>query len=331
MKKNLTLVLSFLFLLTACANNYIPEAKVTFKVVDMHGNPIPNEDAALGFSPTIGFYGKTDKDGFFTGRGRTESDYVFSIAQGSNKYYRTRFSKQIADWKNYPEDGKWKPWNETIEIVVKEKIKPISMYARSGAHLPKTIPRLDEWIGYDFEKDDWLSPDGIGVIADVELLLVEIHKPDIEEKHLKMRFPYPKSGAFFMKKDLNSELASIYHADTTANYQNEIIFKDIYVKKGDNFYSLPNSSVLLRKDDYLIFRTRTKVDENGNLLEARYGKIYGPVEFHLFKDENDCVTVKQIRMRYHLNPTANDTNLECNGKSLVERKNVKERRFPISP
>ncbi len=330
MKKNITFILSFLFLLTACANNYIPEAKVTFKVVDMNGNPISNEDVTLGFSPTIGFSGKTDEHGFFTGRGRTESDYVFSVAQDSDKYYRTRFSKQIAHWKYYPKDGKWKPWNETIEVVVKEKLNPIPMYVRSASHFPKTIPRTNEWIGYDFEKDDWLSPDGMGVIADIEIFLTGIHTNDIKENFLKIRFPYPMSGAVFMKKDFNSSLMSIYHADPTANYQAEIIFKDVYVKRGDQFYTRPDSSSLLKKEDYLIFRTRTKVDENGNLLEARYGKIYGPLEFHLLK-ENNNIAAKQVRIRYHLNPTINDTNLECNGKSLVIRKDIRERHFPISP
>ena len=342
MKKHLTLVLSFLFLLTACANNYIPEAKVTFKVVDMHGNPISNEDAALGFSPTIGFHGKTDENGYFTGRGRTESDYVFSVARKSNKYYRTRFSKDIAHWKDYPKDGKWKPWNETIEIVVKEKINPIPVYA-NGIKFKTNIPVVNEWVGYDFEYNDWVTPHGKGLVADVEVSLSE-EKPTEEEEieELKIRFPYPLAGAYVMKKDLNCDFQSVYHANPNATYQQEIRWYKAYKMMDDinphawteeERYFKVNRMVkynLLSKDDYLIFRTRTKVDENGNLIEARYGKIYGPIEFRLDPTDTRPSYRKRVELRnYYFNPTVNDTNLEYDSKRnlLLDKVAPRERRF----
>ena len=340
MKKHLTLVLSFLFLLTACAHNYIPEAKVTFKVVDMHGNPIPNEDATLGFSPTIGFHGKTDENGYFTGRGRTESDYVFSVARESNKYYRTRFSKDIAHWKDYPKDGKWKPWNETIKIVVKEEINPIPMYA-NGINFKTNIPVVDEWVGYDFEYNDWVAPHGKGIVADIEVSLSE-EKPTEEDEieTLKIRFPYPLAGAYVMKKDLNCDLKSVYHANPNATYQQEITwYKKLQTKDELNHplfrkerRFIPTTRIIeekiLSKDDYLIFRTRTKVDENGNLIEARYGKIYGPIEFLLNPtDERPSYRKRVTLWNYYLNPTVNDTNLEYDSKRnlLIDKVKPRER------
>ena len=319
MKKHLTLVLSFLFLLTACANNYIPEAKVTFKVVDMHGNPISNEDAALGFSPAIGFHGKTDEHGYFTGRGRTESDYVFSVAHESNKYYRTHFSKQIANWKDYPKDGKWKPWNETIEVVVKEKINPIPMYAINFSNFKSNIPDLDRWIGYDLEKNDWISPYGNGVVADVEycLSLTYCQKQYIQQS-LKVRFPYDDAGCYFMKKDTNCAIPSTYHANVNRSYQREVTFTKTHLLTSAQVQFSPKDSFMLKKDDYLIFRTRTKVDENGNLIEARYGKIYGPIEFNFVLNPIGEIMQKSIQMSYHFNPNVNDPNLECNGTSLIK-------------
>ena len=50
----------------------------------------------------------------------------------------------------------------------------------------------------------------------------------------------------------------------------------------------------------MIFRTRTHVDENGNLISAHYGKIYGLWEF------STMIRAKDI----FFNPTPNDTNLE---------------------
>lgn len=319
MKKHLTLVLSFLFLLTACANNYIPEAMVTFKVVDMYGNPISNEDATLGFSPTTGFHGKTDENGFFTGRGRTESDYVFSVVRDSNKYYRTRFSKQIANWKDYPKDGKWKPWNETIEVVVKEKINPIPMYAINFSDFKSNIPGLDKWMGYDLEKNDWVSPYGNGIVADVEYYLSFTYCQNLYiQQSLKVRFPHGDAGCYFMKKDANCAISSTYHANVNKSYQSEVTFTKTHLLTSAQVQFSPKDSFMLKKDDYLIFRTRTRVDENGNLIEARYGKIYGPIEFNFLLNSSGEIMQKSIQMSYHFNPNVNDTNLECNGISLIK-------------
>jgi hypothetical protein len=46
------------------------------------------------------------------------------------------------------------------------------------------------------------------------------------------------------------------------------------------------------------FRVRTKLDENGNVVSARYGKIYGDL----------------AQFTYYFNPTLNDQNVEFNPK-----------------
>ena len=58
--------------------------------------------------------------------------------------------------------------------------------------------------------------------------------------------------------------------------------------------------VSIGEDDCMIFRTRTRVDENGKLVSAHYGKIYGPWEF------STVIRIKDI----YFNPTPNDLNLE---------------------
>jgi len=46
------------------------------------------------------------------------------------------------------------------------------------------------------------------------------------------------------------------------------------------------------------FRVRTKMDENGNVVSAHYGKIYGDF----------------MQFRYYFNPTPNDRNIEYDPK-----------------
>ena len=50
----------------------------------------------------------------------------------------------------------------------------------------------------------------------------------------------------------------------------------------------------------MVFRTRTRIDETGNLISAHYGKIYGLWEFA------DMIRVRDM----FFNMTPNDINLE---------------------
>ncbi len=338
MKTSLIIPFFIFTLLTACANKHVPKAKVTIQAFNQDGIPIVHEPVQLGFSSWGGIQGRTNQNGLFTGEGRPTSDYSFSIGYESNKYYYTSFSKQIADWKNYPADGKWKPWNETIKVVVKEKLNPIPMYA-SGNNFKTKIPIINEWVGYDFEYNDWVKPHGNGLVADIEICLSEEKLTDVDEiEELKIRFPYPLAGAYVMKKDLNCDFKSVYHADQNATYQQEITWYNAYKMvdeinphawtKEERYFKVSRmiNSNLISKDDYLIFRTRTKVDENGNLIEARYGKVYGPIEFS-FNPQGDIPFFRQYVniMYYYLNPTVNDTNLEYDSKHNLLRNKVEPR------
>lgn len=321
MKRILFFAFTCIFLLTACASTF-PTAKATIKVVNQDGDPAKNVLVQMGFSggPCIRDY--TDENGMFVGEGRTYDSYVVVVAPITNgirnfQYYRTEFEKHIANWKNVPEDGKWKPWNETIHLVVKEKVNPIFMYASKSITFKSGIPKLNEWVGYDFEQNDWVVPHGEGKVVDVECYLSVAYYSEKNAKHiLKLRFPYPQAGAYFMKKDIFSDLKSIYHANSQSKYQNEIMFDFETIDKGALLPFHQEKSTLLTKEDYLIFRTRTKVDEDGNLVEARYGKIYD-LSFLVVKGKSKWGSKTHVRMSYYLNPNINDTNLECDpSKSL---------------
>jgi hypothetical protein len=323
--------------LTACASPF-PRAKVTFNVVNQDGDPVRNVPVQLGFWGGETIRGTTDENGCFTGEGETYSDYLFCVGlleengAPNKKYYLTCYQKEIADWKNPPEDGKWKPWNETINLVVKEKINPIAMYGCYIGDFKRNIPKIEEWVGYDFEQNDWLAPYGKGKVADVEFLITHNWKDhSYVQQILKLRFPYPQAGAYFMKKDIVvsrfskkerfSRFESVYHADSKHDYQNEISFFREDVKTERSLTRINKNSNVLKEFDYLIFRTRTKVDKDGNLVEARYGKIYGPIEFNGVECEANRQIKKYLRMSYYLNPNVNDTNLECKtGKTLCPGK-----------
>jgi len=101
--------------------------------------------------------------------------------------------------------------------------------------------------------------------------------------------------AFNVKDDF-SDFKSVYHADTNAIYQQSFLY---------SFDRDPHKRpavVELGKDEYLVFRTRTKVNEKGRLIFANYGVLYGPWAF---------VGPGGMKISFlAFNPTPNDTNLE---------------------
>ena len=102
------------------------------------------------------------------------------------------------------------------------------------------------------------------------------------------------------------QMKSVYYADTNAIYQSS--FKFIHEKHPvmtqTQFFKYVSGTQKIdtRLDDnsYIVFRTRTKVDENGKLVSSHYGKIYGLWQFY--------GGIRAANVQF--NPTPNDPNLE---------------------
>jgi len=111
------------------------------------------------------------------------------------------------------------------------------------------------------------------------------------------------NGAYLQRKDDYSVLKSIYRASPDAPYAQRI----------ENANSVRGPvHVLLGSGDYLVFRARSVIDENGNLVAAHYGKIYGPLDYYV-------MARNKLRLIYYFNPNINDTNLEFDGRSWGEQ------------
>ena len=101
-------------------------------------------------------------------------------------------------------------------------------------------------------------------------------------------------GAYFGKQTGCKEFPSTYCANAKAVYKNKLPFA----------FTRNNSSVERREiasaDEYIVLRTRVKVDSMGNIIEANYSKILGPFRFDRFV-KTPCVVC---------NHRVNDPNLE---------------------
>lgn len=278
-------------------------AKVRFKVVDQNGAAVHEARIWGGFSAhrmkdTILVKGATDINGEFIAEGRCNEFLRVDVTKAG--YYHTE--EKIILWQSKADpivvDGKWQPYDETRIVVLKRIENPHDML---GPDRPpqRKIKVYDEWLGFDLEKGDFLPPVGNGCESD---MLVRFHSSGEMPYDWSIRMDVsftnsPFAGAYRLKKDDWSDMKSIYQADTNATYLSEMSFR--YAREMRNRHPVVEK---LEKDEYLVFRTRTKIDREGKLLSARYGKLYGP--WH-FEDAGGS----QIQ-KVFLNKNDNDVNLE---------------------
>jgi len=216
--------------------------------------------------PTIG-YG-ADKEGYYS---RTGLGYDFDFKNKAN--------------------GIWHPWNPTLEIVLIKTLDPIPMYAKS---VNLGLPVFDKPAGFDFMIGDWVEPYGKGNRTDIMFTghLDQRSRLDYDYK-LTVSFPNKGDGiqTFATPQNHQNSLLRSPHQAPDGGYEPQYVQEDI--ERPDKIIKHDFEP----KRNYF-FRVRTVLDENGNVKNALYGKIYG--DFMQFK--------------YFLNPMANDLNIEFDPK-----------------
>ena len=275
------------------------KARITITVNSPDVGPVSNSLAKVYFEKNDGnqhiVKGMTDANGFFTAEGITRGSVGGSVEKDG--FYRSSFLLPVASREpNRLKNGRWIPWNPAIQVILKRKRNPVHMiHSRDDVR----IPALDRSFGFDFEKGDLVAPEGKGSVADIIFHFDPIGGTSPFRK-LAIEFPGEMNGAYLRKKDEFSILKSDYNASTNAVYESRIENGD--GKRGP-------AHVLLGASDYIVFRIRAKIDGDGNLVSALYGKIYGPFDY--FVEARD-----RLRVSYFLNPVENDTNLEFDGKGF---------------
>lgn len=288
------------------ARQHGAQGQVTFRVVDSAGKEVDKAELRATFPHSDSYgdievsRGYTDTNGIFIAAGMTIDSLIFDIKKEG--YYTTRgvhwFYRRGDDC---VQNGRWQPWNFTNTVVLKEHRNPIAMYAK---RVDAPVPVRDTPVGFDLEVGDWVAPHGTGKNPDL-LITYKAKVQDYWNGSLELLIACTNTlvGVSRMQKDMGSDFRSAYEAPS-AGYQPEVQFafvtttdKDLKVEKmGDA--------------EYLAFRVRTVLGDKGNIVSARYGKIYGPIEFGVGKEHH-------IRFTYYLNPTPNDRNIEFDpGKNL---------------
>ena len=277
------------------------KAKVSLRVVDFDGVPVPDADILVAFvhRGSHPVRGKSDKNGFFTAEHMSESDVHFHVSKEG--YYKTfRNYWFYREGKQCAKDGRWIPWNPTLEIVLKEKRQPTELVSK---RVKLFLPKKDEMIGFDCFLGDLVKPYGTGENADL-LFMYSSDLAGVKEWRSTNMLVVATSrhgGIYQASLDKWSRFPTLYTAPDDA-YQPDITFwarwEGKAVRKTNGFPT----------DNYLIFKSRVCLDENGNEVSSHYGTIF-PFNF----DYGEAPLEKgegRVEFEYRFNATPNDRNLE---------------------
>ena len=273
-------------------------AKIIYRIVDDEYKPLANQ--CVGFSwqndyprKEWGGYARTDTNGIVILQDKVGGQMTVGISQegyyGSGDKIVFHSRDGVSPLVN---NGKWQPYGERRTLVVKRKRCPIDMPTLFDTAI--RVPVTNVWLGLDMETFKLMAPYGDGARADMLLRFNSEPVNKYVPKWATMEVSFtnnPHAGFYVLPKEGFSLMNSAYNADTNMQYQTSRTFR---------IGRMPSEQDILDENSYMVFRTRTTVDDKGRLVSAHYGKIYGP--WFIWRNT-------RARMMF-FNTTPNDTNLE---------------------
>ena len=261
---------------------------MTLKVVDEVGNPVPHVNAGVGFftnSQPASIDGITDTNGLFVASQTVEPSgggYTFGFSAEKDGYYTTRSGFYL--------DAKYDAvkWNPTVTLTLKKVGKPVAMCAKRVGSGP---PVFNEQVGYDLIVGDWVGPHGKGITADIIFFgkLDQKSRNDFDYE-LTIKFPKKDDGIqeFVVSESEKGSGLRSPHAAPDTGYQEKV------VKSMHHHPGLGARDDMNDPNRNYFFRVRTIKNDDGKIVSAHYGKIYGDF----------------MQFSYYLNPTPNSRNVE---------------------
>ena len=285
----------------------VAQAKIVLRCIDQYGQTVSNVTVSSGVTldgnpeTTVQIKGETDKDGCFAVEGRSNGELgYYCIKKG---FYDTWEVKQLSKFSNvYVSNGRWEPYGLTNTVVLKRKVDPVAMYAADRGRNYTLIPQAGEPLGFDLTVGDWVSPHGRGKARDFDVTYIrdgEGRAFTSQELILSVRDPF--AGFKKVSCDTYSAFKSPYRANTNAVYEKEIRFS--FKRPGGTGGYIDGQ---MKADECIVLRTRTRLDEDGRLIGAHYGKIYGPLRFGVSLEAPG-----EMKILHYFNPNENDPNLEA--------------------
>ena len=315
MKRAVAIVLLFSAIFMLCAAKKAPayrearrngaSVKIELHVKDDDGTPVEKAEvkAFLGMNfRQLGKWveGETNTNGVFVIEGKTCGDEI-EVSLSKLGYYDStaKYCYITMGAERDVKDGKWQPYGETVPLVLR-KIKAPAKLSIMQERRFRNTKCINQWIGYDLEKFDFVEPHGTGCETDFEVFIGWDGKwlPEYSGMEVLVRFPSLYSG--YCPVDVVSESAfkGPYAVQTRIKYSKDAVIYERITKEGCV------ESAKFDPEKCWVVRTRCKVDDTGKLISANYATIFG-IESSCEPDGIAGVCVIGV-----FNPTPNDTNLE---------------------
>ncbi len=281
-----------------------PDAKMTVKVLNEAGSPVDSADARVGFtvdskthvgSEEIVVHGITNKDGEFVASAKTDRRVGFTVKKtGWYPSFGTYRFKEV-------KEGRWEPWDPTIDVILKPVINPQPMYARK---LRVEMPLADAPVGFDLVESDWLAPHGRGKVADFVF-------------YLSRRFETWNDYYAEIKLAFSNEGDGIQMIPGQGQSASELKLPRLAPEQGflpEFATSIGRTPSTLGRDDgkagrSYFFRVRTVRDETRKIVSALYGKIDGDIRIDAINSKTAL-----LLFDYYLNPQSMSRNMEFDPK-----------------
>jgi hypothetical protein len=280
---------------------------VTVKVVDDRGIVVPNATLSIGYGLDGDNIEKfTNANGLCVISNKTGPAWGYTVSKDG--HYDTDHDIDYESQDSpIATDKNWLPYGRTNTVILKRKINPIPMLEYNVQSKAVTVP-TNAPIGFDLMKADWLPPYGQGQSHDVDITFLFARPPsdtpDMFNSSLILSFPVAGTGVYKRDSDMYSQYKTQYSAATSAGfYQTNITF--VFNRRSSGY-----ADTKLQGTEHLIFRFQPQGGAPGEFY-------YGKIEAFDWSYIEIPQTGRLKQLRYYINPTINDPNLEEDRMQLI--------------
>ena len=270
----------------------------------------------------------TDAQGMCRFTGTSNHGAASCIVEEVPGYYATsmiRYQTTNEHSSIIPMPYRCEPYDCVYTTLLQKVESPIPLYAREVSLRDRKagigdIDGTNAVLSYDFIEDDWLPPHGRGKQADMVIRSkYKLNDKINDGKYVVQMFydftatiDFPGVGNGILEKIADVNCGIMIRIAPDSGYNPQKILRFGRRRKHTSVKGIfPEHYTDSDKNRNYCFRIRSKYDDEGNLVEAYYGKIYGDFKFN----GNDRVGLNEVAFAFYLNPKSLDRNLEWDTKN----------------
>ncbi len=287
------------------AYNHGARSKVTIRIVDENGTPVPDAQVSAVHCRNWTFV-NTDKfvtrnDGIIVLENRNADQYRIGVLKTGyyGLFVEIHFFSQYS---RCVENGRWIPWNPHVDLVLKSKDNPIKLEPYDVfIHSEDLSVPLDSDIPFDLLEGDFLPPFGNGKTTNAFVRVTGTTRK--EEVHAITAFRF-LSGGGVSKLPKDGFCHYMYPKRIgRENFESEFLHEWHWTDLGGSIQKVDTDPtgrecIALRVPD---------IDSDGE-RSFRYGFLYSPPRAHVREDGSGFCS---FSVQYFLNPIPGDRNVEA--------------------